>query len=70
MVRRISVPVRCVDCGKCLRGSATLSGRGYHVLRHKTPQGRPCLGHLIVRHQPVAAKQPPAKALAARDGER
>lgn len=47
--------VTCSRCGRTLRAAADTRGR-WHVLRHKNPEGKSCLGHLASDHRPV----PPA----------
>lgn len=52
MAKTLGTPVACSDCGKTLRGVIGL-GAGYHVRRHKRPDGSPCRGHLTTRHRPI-----------------
>lgn len=53
-MKSITVAVKCCSCGKQLRGTQRLSGLGFHVNRHKRPDGRSCDGHLRNEHQAVS----------------
>lgn len=51
-----SVKVTCSVCGKVLRGQPRSTGPlGYHVPRHKTPEGKNCLGYYRTNHKVAEA---------------
>ncbi len=51
-MKTIGETVLCSECGKALRGVVGVA-RGFHVRRHKRPDGKPCRGHLFTGHQPA-----------------
>jgi hypothetical protein len=44
----------CAYCGRRLKGTYSWTPGKIHVGRHKRPDGKPCLGHLVKSHKAVA----------------
>lgn len=55
MTRQLSVPVRCSECGKALRGVAGFRAGEFHVRRHvDIVTGKDCWGSRRSNHAPTA----------------